>query len=275
MLDTIFRKAGKWWPATCLVFIIAGGLGLLFLQIDWPLVTQCLEAIQRSFQFLGQALQLLSYDLAFTVSALVLLIGTVALGFYVFWRFRRPVDLKEESKPREESVVGRVVRIGWPLLALIVAFIIAVARGESHQFVQGAAKQGMALFWIFLIVVAVGAGVIVWFWWSLRSSGGDFRSLFSSTGGVRRLSRKLALLLKHFGLASTDGISDRVKDYVCQGRDQRAINVHRAETGVGEKQAQEAITSWVKTGLEQKVDLVLKHLEDSARALPAPQNKEG
>lgn len=271
MLDSTFRKAGKWWPIACFVLITAGGLGLLLLPIDWPLVGLILEAIQQSVRFLGQALGWLSYDLKFTVSALAILLGTVALGFYVVWRFRRLVDPKADTKPKEESTVGVVVKVGWPVLALVIAFIIAVARGESYQFLQEAAKEGITFSWIFLVVMVVAVGILVWVWWS--SSGSELRNLFFTTGAVRRLNRKLEQLLKHFGLTSPDAISDKVKDAVCVAKDKRAIKAHQAETGMDELQAREAITNWVTTGLEQKVDLVLKHLDNTA-TVPVPQERE-
>jgi hypothetical protein len=56
-----------------------------------------------------------------------------------------------------------------------------------------------------------------------------------------RLERKLDLILGHLGLEYKDELLDRVGDLVAQGRKIEAIKVYRQATGVGLKEAKDAV----------------------------------
>ena len=70
------------------------------------------------------------------------------------------------------------------------------------------------------------------------------------SGRVQRLERKLNLLLRHHGVDSLQGLalSDRVKEIANDpARKIQAIKAYRDETGVGLKEAKDAVEAYMNS----------------------------
>ncbi len=72
----------------------------------------------------------------------------------------------------------------------------------------------------------------------------------SDQSRLKRLEKKLDLLLKHFeiedpGLVIVDGLSAEVRQLADAGQKIEAIKVHREQTGVGLKEAKDAVEAYL------------------------------
>ena len=102
-------------------------------------------------------------------------------------------------------------------------------------------------FWIWCIValaVSLYAGG--------KAAYGRFKP--SDVARLRRLEAKMDLILKHLGLeykdpATPGGLSEKVKVLADDpARKIEAIKLHREQTGLGLKEAKEAVESYIATG---------------------------
>jgi hypothetical protein len=98
-------------------------------------------------------------------------------------------------------------------------YLVAVALGLSEWLILG--------IWLVLL--------IIWIAGRLRRAGGG------EGGRLARLEQKVDLILGHLGVVYKDELSDRVRDLLAQGRKIEAIKVYRAATGVGLKEAKDAV----------------------------------
>jgi ribosomal protein L7/L12 len=108
---------------------------------------------------------------------------------------------------------------------------------------------------VLFLGVLIGGGIVAGLLGALRASRR------THPAGLLAVDRKLDLLLRHFGIDCPCPFSERVRELAADpGRKIAAIKALREETGMGLKEAKDAIESGrCPLAMEQKVDLLLKH----------------
>jgi len=103
-----------------------------------------------------------------------------------------------------------------------------------------AALEGSDLFWIWLIVVVFAGGTAAYF----RPT---------DVARIRRIEAKLDAILRHLGIevqnAAAAGLSSEVRALADDpAKKIQAIALHREQTGVGLREAKEAVDAYIAGG---------------------------
>jgi hypothetical protein len=149
------------WLLVAGITLTAGGtLGLSFLDIRWNMLVLVWGFVVNGVQLVATGLRMLfTADYFFSGSLLAFLLGVSSLIAALYLRYFRRLNAHmpapTPSAPVVPSRLVSAIHYGWPVVALVVTFCLALARGTTDEFLKDAAQKGLTFLGSMLIVVPI------------------------------------------------------------------------------------------------------------------------